>query len=73
MQVFRVPQSTQQYKNFEPCPGKYKFVSSDLEKKLKQALKKRFNLLLVGKAKWYLGIEIKQTPEHIISNQEQYV
>ena len=37
------------------------------------ALKNTFNLSLMGKAKWYLGMEVKQTPENIILNQEQYV
>ena len=36
----------------------------------KSALKKRFNLSLMDKAKWYLGMDIKQTPEHIILNQD---
>ena len=37
------------------------------------ALKKRFNLSLMGKVKWYLGMEIKQTSENITLDQEQYV
>ena len=27
----------------------------------------------MGKAKWYLGMKIKQTPEYITLDQDQYV
>ena len=36
-------------------------------------LKKKFNLSLLGRAKWYLGMKIKQTSEHITLDQDQYV
>ena len=36
-------------------------------------VKKKFNLSLLGKAKWFLGMKIKQTSEHITLDQDQYV
>ena len=36
-------------------------------------LKKRFNLILMGEAKWYLGMSIRQGENQIIINQDQYV
>ena len=36
-------------------------------------LKKKFNLPLLGEAKWYLGMKIKQTLEHITLDQDQYI
>ena len=41
--------------------------------KFEQSLKKRFNLSLLGKAKWYLGIKITQTEDDITLSQEQYI
>ena len=36
-------------------------------------LKKRFNLSLLGIAKWYLGMRIRQEKDHISIDQDQYV
>ena len=36
-------------------------------------LKKKFNLTLMGQAKWYLGIRIKQHKDYMSIDQEQYV
>ena len=36
------------------------------------SLKNRFNLTLMGKAKWYLGMRIRQKKNHIILDQDQY-
>ena len=47
--------------------------SDRFREEFESALKKRLNLSLMGKAKWYLGMEIKQTLEHTIFNQEKYV
>ena len=43
-------------------------VREDFEK----SLKKRFNLCLLGEAKWYLGMRIKQNGDSITLDQEQY-
>ena len=36
-------------------------------------LKKRFSLTLMGEAKWYLGMRIRQRKNHITIDQDQYV
>ena len=36
-------------------------------------LKKRFNLTLMGKAKWYIGMRIREGKNHIMIDQDQYV
>ena len=36
-------------------------------------LKKRCNLTLMGEAKWYLGMRIRQGKNHIMIDQDQYV
>ena len=36
-------------------------------------LKNKFNLTLMGAAKWYLGMRIRQHKEHITLDQDQYV
>ena len=36
-------------------------------------LKKRFSLTLMGEAKWYLGMRIRQGEDNIIIDQDQYV
>ena len=39
----------------------------------KLLLKKRFNLTLVGEAKWYLRMRIRQGQDHIMIDQDQYL
>ena len=51
----------------------YNFNNDKFREEFESAPKKIFNLSLMVKAKWHLGMEIKQTPENIILNQEQYV
>ena len=36
-------------------------------------LKNKFHLTLMGEAKWYLGMRIRQHKDHIILDQDQYV
>ena len=36
-------------------------------------LKKRFNLTLMGEAKWYLGMRIRQGKNHIMIDQDQFI
>ena len=36
-------------------------------------LKSKFNLTLMGEAKWYLGMHIRQHKDYIILDQYQYV
>ena len=38
-----------------------------------QLLNKRFNLSLLGQAKWYLRIKIKQPNNHKTLDQEQFI
>ena len=37
------------------------------------SLKNKFNLTLMGIAKWYLGMRIKQEDDYITLDQDQYV
>ena len=37
------------------------------------SLKNKFNLTLLGIAKWYLGMRIKQEDDYITLDQDQYV
>ena len=47
--------------------------NEDFRLKFEQSLKKRFNLSLLGHDKWYLGMKIKQSNNHITLDQEQYI
>ena len=47
--------------------------NEDFRLKFEQSLKKRLNLSLLGQAKWYLGMKIKQSNNLIILYQEQYI
>ena len=47
--------------------------NEDFRMKFENSLKKRFNLSLVGQAKWYLGMKIKQPNVYITLDQEQYI
>ena len=46
--------------------------NDETRKEFENKLKKRFNLTLLGEAKWYLGMQIKQHEEHIGIDQYQY-
>ena len=46
--------------------------SNETRKYFENKLKKGFNLTLVGKAKWYLGMYIKQYKDYISIDQLQY-
>ena len=41
-------------------------------KKIEDKLKAQFNLTMMGKAKWYLGMHITQDQERIMLDQSQY-
>ena len=41
--------------------------------KIEKSLKKRFNLSLLGQAKWYLGMKLKQKDSYISLDQKQYI
>ena len=43
-----------------------------VRKEFENKLKRRSNLTLMGEAKWYLGIQIKQYKEYIIIDDFQY-
>ena len=47
--------------------------NEDLRLKFEKSLKKRFNLSLLGQAKWYLSMKIKQSNNYINLDQEQYI
>ena len=47
--------------------------NENFRKEFEMALKKKFNLSLMGKAKWYLGMKINQTSDFITIDQEQYI
>ena len=50
------------------------YASDDnVRKSFEEKLSKRFNLTLLGKARWYLGMRISQFDQHIILDQDQYV
>ena len=51
------------------------YTSNDEETRLEVEtnLKKKFNLTLMGQAKWYLGMRIKQHKDYMSIDQEQYV
>ena len=49
------------------------YCSDDnIRKDFEEALKSRFDLTLLGKAKWYLGMQITQHVTHITLDQSQY-
>ena len=47
--------------------------SDSFRESFEKQLKKKFNLSLLGQAKWYLGMKIKQTKEYITLDQDQYI
>gem|GEM_PF-2876143 len=50
------------------------FASKDsVRERFELSLKSKFNLTLMGKAKWYLGMRIRQHKDYIILDQDQYV
>ena len=51
------------------------YTSNNEESRLKfeAKLKKKFNLTLMGQAKWYLGMRIKQHKDYMSIDQKQYV
>ena len=50
------------------------FASSDkIRMEFELSLKNKFNLTLMGIAKWYLGMKITQHKDYIILDQDQYV
>ena len=50
------------------------FASSDkIRMDFELSLKNKFNLTLMGTAKWYLGMKITQQKDHITLDQDQYV
>ena len=50
------------------------YASSDkVREDFEISLKNRFNLTLLGEAKWYLGMRIKQDKDFISLDQDQYV
>ena len=51
----------------------YYASSDDVRRSFEEKLSKRFNLTLLGKARWYLGMRITQVENHIILDQDQYV
>ena len=51
----------------------YYASDDDVRKSFEEKLSKRFNLTLLGKARWYLGMRISQFDQHIILDQDQYV
>ena len=42
------------------------------QKWFEDSLSKRFDLKLLGEAKWYLGMQIRQFPDYITIDQSQY-
>ena len=50
----------------------YYCSNDEVRIKFENKLKKRFNLTLMGEAKWYLGMQIKQYKDHITLDQHQY-
>ena len=51
----------------------YYCSDDNIRKDFEEALKSRFDLTLLGKAKWYLGMRIKQEDDYITLDQDQYV
>ena len=50
------------------------YANTDTVRKFfEEKLSKRFNLKLIGEAKWYLGMRITQNSEYIMLDQDQYV
>ena len=47
--------------------------NEEFRENFERKLKRRFNLSLLGPAKWYLGMKIKQTKDYITLDQEQYI
>jgi len=47
--------------------------NNEFRESFEKKLKKRFSLSLLGQAKWYLGMRIKQTNEYITLDQDQYI
>ena len=46
--------------------------SDDTRIKFEKNIKQRFNLTLLGEAKWYLGMQITQHDDHVTLDQYQY-
>ena len=47
--------------------------NEDFRMKFEKSLKKRLYLSLLGQAKWYLGMKIKQSNDCVNLDQEQYI